>query len=393
MGTKEANDLLRSRLEEHPEGLPYGEMVDAVKERCGVADTTARTYISRSEYAQVENDGAGDKVVVSSTATSDDITYEDTDKVPEMEVGDRTGKMFGELGVLQNNGHPLLEKLKPHKTGYIRRRMGSSGSDLSRKTDVQVVTAAMSIPDYAVMLIGKHGVGKDQLVYHICAKTNRPVLRLVGTDDPDFVDLLFGSYAPNEDGDFEHQKGLLQIAVRNGYTFILDEFNNLNEKLQTQLNLMLEESDKGQMVIPETNEVITPHPEFQFVGTMNPNTIGYGGREDLDQATGSRFIPIELPPLEEQGERKVVSANTHWDENDRDLDKLLGENGGVIPGIRSLHDMGKISTWPSTRDVIQIGNMAEKLGSAQAAAELVLCGRAEGDDKDPIQDNILDQNW
>jgi len=82
-----------------------------------------------------------------------------------------------------------------------------------------------------------------------------------------------------------------------------------------------------------------------------------------------------------------------WDSDNDSLDLLLRQDGGVVSGIRSLHEQGKVSTWVSTRDVIQIGQMANKLGDARAAAELVLVGRAAPEDKDPIKSAIRDNNW
>lgn len=390
MPSKQANRVLEELVDENPEGLPFGEAVNRVQDICDVAENTAEAYTRRSDKTSIETTLEGEKIVMPPGGEGETVVH-DEDEVLEMEVGEPTGSSFGELDILEDVGHPMVPR--DHEDGYIRRRMGDGNSGLSRKTDVQVVTSAMDLDDFATLLIGKHGVGKDKLILHICANTNRPVIRLVANDDPDFVDLLVGTYQPNGDGDFTHKKGLLSVAIENGYTFILDEFNALSGKVQTMLNMILEDADQESLVIPETNEVIEPHPEFQFVGTQNPNEVGYGGREDLDQATGSRFIPIEIPPLEEQGEKKVVAANTHWDSQDANLIKLLKEDGGVISGIRSLHEMGKISTWVSTRDVIQVGQMAEKLGDVESAAELVLVGRAEPEDKEPIRDNIKDQRW
>lgn len=388
--SEQANKLLKELIEDNPNGLPWEHAVTEIVATCGVKENTAETYIRRSEHVAKEVTPEGDKMIVDPAEQGETIVH-DEKEVIEKEVGDGSGRSFGELNILDDVGHPLVPD--GHETGYIRRRMGdNSASALAQKTDVQVVTAAMEDNDYSTLLIGKHGVGKDRLVLHICAKTNRPVIRLVANDDPDFVDLLVGTYRPDGDGNFEHRKGLLSVAIENGYTFILDEFNALSGKVQTMLNMILEDADQNQLVIPETNEVIEPHEEFNFVATQNPNEVGYGGREDLDQATSSRFIPITIPPLGDQGERKVIAGETDWDENSYALDQLLGD-GGVVQGIRSLHDMGKISLWVSTRDLIQIGRMAEKLGDPQAAAELILVGRADPEDEEPIRDKISDTNW
>lgn len=388
--SQQANKLLADLLEERPEGMPWNEAVDAVKSTCDVKKNTAETYIRRSDQAAKEITVDGDKMVVS--PSSSETVVHDEDDVLEMEVGDTTSSKFGNLTVLEDVGHPMVPT--EHENGYYRRRMSeNTNSDLAKKTDVQVTSASMEDNDFSTLLIGKHGVGKDKLILHLCANTNRPVIRLVGNDDPDFIDLLIGTFQPDADGGFVRKKGLLQVAIENGYTFVIDEFNNLSGKVQTMLNKILEGADQQTLTIPETNEVIEPHEQFKFVATMNPNEVGYGGRERLDAATSSRFFPIEIPPLDVDAEKSVVAQETDWEESDHALDTLLSEHGGVINGIRALKDQGKIQTWVSTRDVIQIGRMANTLGSAQAAAELVLVGRAEPEDEEPIRSAIHDSNW
>lgn len=390
MASEQSEQIIRELLDKHDEVI-FDHALDEIKHRCDVKDSTAQAYIRTSQYAVTQMGTDGTKVLVSPEDAGETMAQGD-DEVIQQEVGSPVGQTFGELDILKDEGHPEIKR--HHEEGYVRRRMSQDQkSALHRKTDVQVVTSSMADDDFSTLLIGKHGVGKDKLVLHICANTNRPSIRLVGNDDPDFVDLLVGTYAPNADGGFEFKKGLLTIAIENGYTFILDEFNTLSGKVQSMLNKILEGADQSQLVIPETNQVIEPHDQFIFVATQNPNEVGYGGREDLNMATGSRFFPIKIPPLQEEGEKKVVAQETHWEQNDRDLDKLIGRNG-VVTGIRALHtDMGKISTWMSTRDVIQVGRMANRLGSTQAAAEIVLVGRADPEDEQPIRDAINDQNW
>lgn len=397
--SKTSDQAVRRIIEEQGE-VPEAKMKELVAEECGVKKSTANTYILQAPAAE-KTKKDGDRMVVSAQelAQEDQEIDVDGDEVLDMEVGEGTGQYFGNLEILKDVGHSQVPS--EHEDGYFRRRMGGEAStdDLQKKTDVQVVTATMEDDDFSTLLIGKHGVGKDKLVLHICAKTNRPVIRLVANDDPDFVDLLIGSYTPDEDGGFKHQEGLLQKAIRNGYVFILDEFNTLSGKIQSSLNLILEEADKGELTIPETNEVVEPHPEFTFVATQNPAELGYGGREMVDQATGSRFIPVTIPPLDYDQEKAVVAQETEWDydpstgSGDTELERLLDEDGGVIPGIRALHDEGIISSWISTRDAIQVGRMASKLGSVQASAEMVLVGRVDNEDKDSVREKIVDTNW
>lgn len=387
--SQQANKFLEEFLADRGE-VPFDRVVQEVRHACDVKRNTAQTYIRKSDKAAIEMTPDGDKVVVEPGTNGTTVIHEE-DEVLEQEVGDRTGSKFGSLPVLEDEGHP--EVPRAHETGYFRRRMGDGSSGLGQKTDVQVVTATMVDPDFSTLLKGKHGVGKDKCVLHICANTNRPVIRLVANDDPDFVDLLVGTYRPDGDGGFTFKKGLLTVAIENGYTFVMDEFNSLSGKVQTMLNKILEGSDQSKLVIPETNQIIKPHEEFIFVGTMNPNELGYGGREDLDQATGSRFVPVPMPPLGEDAEKQVVAQETDWEKDGQELDKLLRENGGVVAGLRNMHEMGNIATWVSTRDVIQIGRMAQRLGDIEAACEVVLVGRADPTDKQTIKNAIKDQRW
>lgn len=392
MTTKQANRLMAEVIKQKEE-IDFTELSDRVQSELGIQESSANAYIHSSNETDVLR-REGRKVVsqpTESTPTSpSDSTMETGETAVGMDAGGSTEEKYGSLTILEDVGHPAVPE---GHDDYIRRRMGEKGTGLGTKTDVEIVTSTMNNKDFGTLLVGKHGVGKDKLILHICEKTNRPMLRLVGNDDPDFVNTLVGSYAPNEDGEFEHRKGLLTMAIEHGYVFMIDEFNALSGKVQTMLNMILEDSNQSQLVIPETNEVVEPHPEFRFVATQNPNEVGYGGREMLDHATASRFFQIDLPPLPHKGEKRVVASQTKWDSDNDDLNMLLRPDGGIVSGIRTQYEMGNISTWVSTRDVIQIAQMAHSIGDVQAASELVLVGRASPEDEEPIRSSINDQNW
>lgn len=388
MPSKQSKKLMRSLVEENGGTEHFTELSDVLREECNIAKSTADTYIYDYHEVAIEKNDIGERVVTL-TDGSQGTGKKAEDNEIEQEIGKETNDEFHELPVLEDVDHSLVPE---GHDDYFPRRMGETGTELGKVVDLDVVGATMSDPDFSTLLIGKHGIGKDKMILHICEKTNRPVVRLVGNDDPDFLSLLVGSYAPGEDGNFSHRKGLLTVAVEKGYTFVIDEFNSLSGKVQTMLNSILEDSDQSELVIPETNEVVEPHPEFNFVATMNPNEIGYAGREQLDAATASRFIPIELPQIREDGEREIIASQTHWKKNCDDLDNLIGSEG-VIRGIRARYESGSITTWISTRDVIQIAKMSQKLGSVEAAVEMVLVGRSSPEDKEPIRSVVRNQRW
>ncbi|PHQ43906.1 hypothetical protein Z052_01850 [Halorubrum sp. C191] len=382
---------MKRLLHENDGEVPYDRAVDELVAEIDIAESTAKQYVADSMVAEKEKRAGADDMVVPSDHLADAFDG-DSDELVAEDAGAATTETFGSLPVLEDTGHP--EVPRHANTGYIRRRMSQDDeSELHKKTDVDVVTAALADDDFSTLLIGKHGIGKDALLEHIAARTNRPMVRLVANDDPDFVDLLVGTYQPTEDGGFEYEEGLLTTALRHGYMFVLDEFNALSGKVQTMLNKILEDADSSEIVIPETNQVIEPHDEFIFAATMNPNEVGYGGREMLDAATSSRFYPVRLPPLSEDAERRVIEMETPFDRDDPAIDTLLRDDGGVVTGIRSLKRMGKTSTWISTRDVVQVARMADRLGSFEAAAEMVLVGRADPEDRQDIKQHISSQNW
>lgn len=399
MTSNEANSVMANVIEENGK-TAFKDMSKKLMDECSIAQSTANTYIHDSAEIEVlRRDGV--RYVVERKSSLDEIQETvsptaglDVEKKEEEEinneVGGPTGETFHGLSVLEDVGHPDVPE--GHQT-YIPRRMGERSTELGKNTDLDIVTNTMESDNFGTLLVGKHGVGKDKLILHICEETNRPVIRMVGNDDPDFVSLLVGSYAPNDDGDFEHREGLLTKAIKNGYVFVIDEFNALSGKVQTMLNMILEDSTQSQLTIPETNEVVEPHDEFKFVATQNPNEVGYGGREMLDHATASRFFPVDIPPLPPEGEKRVVASQTDLEVDDNSLDMLLKEKTGIVTSIRNMHDIGNISTWVSTRDVIQIAEMASNLGDVKAATELILTGRAAPEDEEPIRSSIRDQNW
>lgn len=394
MPSKQSKQVMRSVIEENgEETVLFTELVETLQDKCGIAERSAETYIHDFKETLVTKNTEGQRVV-SLTDGEEEVEMTGSGQVQgdsvAMEVGEATDEDVGNLAVLENVGHPMVPS---GHDDYVPRRMGEESTALGKIIDTRAVANTMSNPDFSTLLVGKHGIGKDKLILHLCEKTNRPLIRLVGNDDADFVSLLVGGYSPDENGDFRHQKGLLTLAIEYGYVFMIDEFNALSGKVQTMLNMILEDSDQKQLVIPETNEVIEPHDEFRFVATMNPNEVGYGGREMLDHATSSRFFPIDLPPLDEEAERRVVASQTDWSKDSDALDMLLRSNGGIVSSIRNNYEMGNISTWVSTRDVIQIAQMSQPLDSVEAATEMVLTGRATPEDEEAIRSTIRDQNW
>ncbi|KAB8257115.1 hypothetical protein BDV32DRAFT_160729 [Aspergillus pseudonomiae] len=75
--------------------------------------------------------------------------------------------------------------------------------------------------------------------------------------------------------------GVLVEALRNGYWIVLDELNLAPSDVLEALNRLLD--DNRELFIPETQEVVHPHPNFMLFATQNPAGL-YGGRKVLSRA-------------------------------------------------------------------------------------------------------------
>ena len=381
--TKESEQLIDELLSQNSGSLDWDRVKTSLVGELNVMSQTARKYIRDSEVADVVVDQHGNRTVIRAELNDGETVVKDEGDLIQP-VGKPTGRNFSNLSVLEEIDHPWIPR--GHKSGYFRRKV------TDKLTDVSVVTGTMDLPDYSTLLIGQHGIGKDALVLHICANINQPVIRpTMSSNSGDLIDLLIGHYSPTESGDLEFRKGLLTISLENGYCFIADEINMIDGQLQSQMNAMLEDADSAQLTIPETNEVIRPHPEFRFVGTMNPPTMEYGGAGELNDAFKSRFVSVKIPPLDTESEKKVVASNTYWDDDSDDLSILL-DSGGLITSLRNLYDAGKIQTWISTREVIKIGQLAETFGDTRQAAIVVLTGVVHPDNEDAVETAISDDS-
>lgn len=141
---------------------------------------------------------------------------------------------------------------------------------------------------YPTLLVGHAGVGKNQMISEVANKLGKPVIKINCSGDMRTSSLL-GRMAPNEDGKFVWEDGLIIQAIRNGYWLILDEMNCLDADILFCLHGLL---DDGFITLANNSEVVEAHPDFRLFATMNP--ISYFGVKTLNQALADRFAIIEV---------------------------------------------------------------------------------------------------
>lgn len=291
--------------------------------------------------------------------------------------GRLTGEQFHSLSVLErpDGGHPLI----PTTEEYFKRTLPHGDA-----TDVAVLCRTMADPAFSPLLIGEAGTGKDTLIRHVCAETNRPMVRVNFGSDVRYEDLV-GMYTLDEDGGMSWEDGYLTKAVRYGWVFVADELNAAPPESTMPLHQVTEERRKSSLVLRSRSETVDPHPQFRFVGTMNPVGGGYGGTNQLNDAFKSRFYAVQIDYLDEKHEVTLLAEQLG---EDTPLDETaLRRLCALAAELRDHHRASDLRTPVTTRELLKIGKLAETMTLTDAACT-VLLGHVSELDEQLIKETI-----
>lgn len=352
--------------------LHRDEGIALLEEEFGLSKDEARTELHR--HVEEFGDQGWAESFIHKTFTGDVGTL---DQNPGRELEE---EWRGLLPVLEDVDHPLV----PDQEEYLERPIEG------KTTDAEVLAKAMADPDFSPLLVGDAGTGKDTLVQYVCAQTNRPCVRVNFGEAVRYGDLV-GTRIPetSEDDDGVEvvwEDGMLTRAVKYGYVFIADEINAAPPAATMPLHQVTEEGDAAELVIREESKVITPHPQFRFVATMNPPRGGYGGVERLNDAFKSRFYTIEIDYLEPEQEASLIEERFRdgpVDVSNSDIEDLTQ----LAAGLRKQYQRGDIVTPVTTRELIKVCKMSDIM-SVKQAARMVIGGHAKENDRRLIIDRI-----
>ncbi|KAH9812034.1 hypothetical protein DFH28DRAFT_1177882 [Melampsora americana] len=181
----------------------------------------------------------------------------------------------------------------------------------SVKTKMIDLARAVTTGRYPVLIQGPTSSGKTSIVEYLAEKTGHTFVRINNHEHTDIQEYI-GSYATDpETGQLCFKEGALVRALRNGEWVVLDELNLAPSDVLEALNRLLD--DNRELLIPETQEVVRPHPHFMLFATQNPPGL-YGGRKVLSRAFRNRFLEL------------------HFDEVPRDeLEIILCERCQIAP--------------------------------------------------------------
>jgi hypothetical protein len=139
-----------------------------------------------------------------------------------------------------------------------------------RKEMLRDVLAWLADPGgEGLYLFGPTGCGKSSLICQIAARLNLPVARVNAHSRLELAELTGHFLLTGGSMHFAH--GPLADALRDRHLFLLGELDLLDPATIAGLNTVL---DGCALSIPETGEVIPPHPDFRFVATGNTSGLG-----------------------------------------------------------------------------------------------------------------------
>lgn len=154
---------------------------------------------------------------------------------------------------------------------------------------------------FPVLIQGPTSAGKTSMINYLANITGHKFVRINNHEHTDLQEYL-GTYVSNSKGQLVFQEGILVEALRRGYWIVLDELNLAPTDVLEALNRLLD--DNRELFIPETQEVVKPHPDFMLFATQNPPGL-YGGRKVLSRAFRNRFLELHFDDIP-QDELEII---------------------------------------------------------------------------------------
>ena len=140
----------------------------------------------------------------------------------------------------------------------------------------------------------KRKIGKDQCALKQLTATHRKLESLTASLQMPFL----------------WEDGVLVEAMKKGDMILIDELNLAEDAVLERMNSVLDVgrtltlAEKG----GEPPEIVTAHPDFRIVATMNPG--GDFGKKELSPALSNRFTQIWVPPIDNPSELRPI-LETH----------------------------------------------------------------------------------
>ncbi|MYL64039.1 AAA domain-containing protein [Bacillus hwajinpoensis] len=238
------------------------------------------------------------------------------------------------------------------------------GSEGYTAPDMSIVKDAVTalILGKNVLLKGPTGAGKTKLAELISYFFNQPMYSINCSVDLD-AEALLGyktlSYDEQNNAHITFIPGPVENAMKNGELLYIDEINTAKAETLPILNGVL---DYRRMVLnPFTGETVRAKENFGVIAAINE---GYIGTAPLNEALKNRFIVIEVPYLQGEALKEMLSEQSLLDDSDQ-LDQFVtlsadlqskvrdGQISEEAASPRSLLDACDLTTFMEARRAIK----------------------------------------
>lgn len=165
---------------------------------------------------------------------------------------------------------------------------------------------ASALKMFPILIQGPTSSGKTSMITFLAKRTGHKVVRINNHEHTDLSEYL-GGYTSDTDGKLVFKEGALVTALREGHWLVLDELNLAPTDVLEALNRLLD--DNRELLVPETQELIKPHPDFILFATQNPPGI-YAGRKVLSRAFRNRFLELHFGEIPENELEIIVKERS-----------------------------------------------------------------------------------
>ncbi len=166
--------------------------------------------------------------------------------------------------------------------------------------DILEMSIAALLQGDNLLLSGAKATGKNVLCETLAWVFGRPSYDISFHVNTDSASLIGTDTFINDE--VQLRKGPIYQCAEFGGFGILDEVNMAKNDAVSVLHAVLDH--RRRIDVPGYSK-IKLHPAARFIGTMN---YGYAGTKELNEALVSRFMVVDMPPLEEETIRFLLKT-------------------------------------------------------------------------------------
>ena len=236
-----------------------------------------------------------------------------------------------------------------------------------------VMAIQLNIP---TLVWGYHGSGKTTEVEQVCARLNRPMLRVQHTDTTEESHIVGQMVVRNGATEFDY--GPLAEAMMRGWVYLADEYDFAHPAVIAVYQAVLEGKPLYIKEAPPHQRLVKPHPHFRFIATGNTNGSGddtglYSGTKIGNAAAYSRFgVTVQKDYPEAKTEIAILKSSLPLTQ---DVAEKMVDFAGRI---RTMYAAGELSLPISPRELIRASMIGVvKGGNFRRGIELAYSNRLD----------------